>query len=98
MKKRSFLSGLMALLLTGCISYAAVNPGTLEYGSLEINTTQAWNLAPKEFSPSARPGSKLWTQDGFGCYIILLRCKYRKNQVKLKANKFIFHRIMHDGG
>jgi hypothetical protein len=51
-------------LLSGCVSYSAVMPGTVSYNGLEVKTSQAWNLAPDESSPASRSESKTWTQDG----------------------------------
>ena len=63
MKIRLILIALV-VLVAGCVSYAAVGPGALDYSGLRIETSQAWNLAPKEATPAARSESKVWTQDG----------------------------------
>jgi len=52
------------ILLTGCIAYSAVGPGELSYGALQVQTGDAWNQAPKEFTRFARPESVIWTQNG----------------------------------
>ena len=54
----------LVIFIAGCVSYATVEPGSQDYNGLKIKTSQAWNLAPKEVTPAARPESKLWTQDG----------------------------------
>lgn len=63
MKMRLVLKVLI-VLLTGCVSYAAVGPGALDYNGMRIQTSQAWNLAPTQATPAARSESKVWTQDG----------------------------------
>lgn len=63
MKLRLMLNVLIALV-AGCVSYAAVRPGALDYNGLKIQTNQAWNLAPNQVTPAARSESKVWTQDG----------------------------------
>ena len=52
------------IVLSGCISYAAVGPGELTYGGLSLQTGDAWNQAPREFTPAARSESKVLTQNG----------------------------------
>ena len=49
---------------TGCVSYSAVSPGALDYNGFKVQTSQAWNMAPKEATPASRADSKTWTQDG----------------------------------
>jgi hypothetical protein len=63
MKMRLLLNAL-TVLLAGCVSYAAVGPGALDYNGMRIQTSQAWNQAPKQATPAARSESKVWTQDG----------------------------------
>ena len=63
MKMRLMLIALI-VLLAGCVSYAAVGPGALDYSGMRIQTNQAWNLAPEQATPAARSESKVWTQDG----------------------------------
>lgn len=64
MTRQLLPSFLLAVIATGCVSYAAVGPGAIDYGGLTIQTSQSWNLAPKEATPAARPSSKTWTKDG----------------------------------
>lgn len=54
----------LAGVLGGCVAYTAVAPGTVDYSGLQLNTGQAWNLAPAAATPLARKDSKSWTQDG----------------------------------
>ena len=56
---------LLSLSTVACMpAYVAVEPGNINYDGLIIKTDQAWNLAPPASTPSARKGSKVWTQDG----------------------------------
>ena len=63
MKARIYLI-LLVIFLGACVSYAAVSPGEQVYGGLKVNSTQAWNLAPREAVPGSRPNARVWTQDG----------------------------------
>ena len=51
-------------LIAGCVSYAAVGPGELNYTGFSVQTGSAWNQVPKEWATMARPESRLLTQDG----------------------------------
>jgi hypothetical protein len=65
MKMRLPLTAILALgLLSGCVSYSTVKPGTVSYNGLQVKTSQAWNLAPSAVSPASRSDSRVWTQDG----------------------------------
>jgi hypothetical protein len=65
MKHSLRLTVIFALgLLSGCVSYSAVMPGTVSYNGLNVKTSQAWNLAPGAVSPASRSESRVWTQDG----------------------------------
>jgi len=56
---------ILSLSTVACMpAYVAVAPGNINYDGLIIKTDQAWNLAPTISTPSARKGSKVWTQDG----------------------------------
>ena len=56
---------ILGLSTVACMpAYVAVAPGKINYDGLIIRTDQAWNLAPSISTPSARKGSKVWTQDG----------------------------------
>jgi hypothetical protein len=56
---------ILSLTTVACMpAYVAVAPGNVNYDGLIIKTDQAWNLAPAASTPSARKGSKVWTQDG----------------------------------
>ncbi len=56
---------LLVAFLGGCAtSYSLVEPGTVDYSGLKLQTSQAWNLAPKQLTPMSRKESALWTQDG----------------------------------
>lgn len=62
---RAALFSVVVVLLGGCVaSYSLVPPGASEYGGLQVNTSQAWNLVPRQATPASRPDSKVWTQDG----------------------------------
>ena len=63
MKTRVMLSAVV-VLVAGCVSYSAINPGESDHSGLRVKTSQAWNQAPKEATPAARSGSIVWTQDG----------------------------------
>lgn len=63
MKFRS-LFYITLVLLSGCISYAAVGPGELNYSGLTVKTGTAWNQVPKEATRLSRPESKLLTLNG----------------------------------
>lgn len=63
MKIRLMLS-VFIVLVAGCVSYSAVGPGALDYNGMSVQTSQAWNLAPKQATPAARSDSKVWTRDG----------------------------------
>ncbi len=55
---------ILAALLGGCVAYTAVAPGPVDFASLRITTSQAWNQAPTAATPASRRASKSWTQDG----------------------------------
>ncbi len=62
---RYLFSIILILSTVACMpAYVAVEPGEIDYDGLIIKTSQAWNLAPTISTPSARKGSKVWTQDG----------------------------------
>jgi len=62
---RLSLTALLALgMLSACVSYSAVRPGTVSFNGLQVDTSQAWNLAPGSASPASRSDSRVWTQDG----------------------------------
>ena len=64
MKKHLFAM-ILSLSTVACLpAYVAVEPGNINYDGLIIKTGQAWNLALPAATPSARKGSKVWTQDG----------------------------------
>jgi len=63
MKYRS-LFYLTLVLVSGCISYAAVGPGELSYTGLTVQTGTAWNQVPKEAARMARSESRLLTANG----------------------------------
>lgn len=63
MKMRWILHPTIALVV-GCASYTAVGPGAESYNGLQVQTTRAWNLAPKQATPYARSDSEVLTQDG----------------------------------
>ena len=64
MNKHLF-SIILSLSTVACMpAYVAVAQGNINYDGLVIKTDQAWNLAPRISTPSARKGSKVWTQDG----------------------------------
>jgi len=55
---------ILGALLGGCVAYTAVAPGQVDFASLRITTSQAWNQAPTAATPASRRASKSWTQDG----------------------------------
>lgn len=62
---RYLFSIILILSTVACMpAYVAVEPGEIDYDGLIIKTNQTWNLAPTISTPSARKGSKVWTQDG----------------------------------
>ena len=62
---RYLFSIILILSTVACMpAYVVVEPGEIDYDGLIIKTDQAWNLAPSISTPSARKGSKVWTQDG----------------------------------
>lgn len=63
MKFRS-LFYISLLLVTGCVSYAAVGPGDLNYTGFTVKMGTAWNQVPKEATRLLRPESKLLTLNG----------------------------------
>jgi len=63
MKFRSLFYFSLALV-SGCISYAAVGPGELNYTGLTVQTGDAWNQVPKEWTQMSRAESRLLTLDG----------------------------------
>jgi hypothetical protein len=63
--KKYLFAMILSLSTVACLpAYVAVEPGNINYDGLIIKTGQAWNLAPPAATPSARKGSKVWTQDG----------------------------------
>ena len=63
--KKYLFAIILSLSTVACLpAYVAVEPGHINYDGLIIKTDQAWNLAPPAATPSARKGSKVWTQDG----------------------------------
>ena len=56
---------LVLALLGGCATgYTKVEPGIVAYADFQVETSQAWNLAPRVAVPSSRKESRVWTQDG----------------------------------
>ncbi|MEJ2139713.1 MAG: hypothetical protein P8Y61_09745 [Gammaproteobacteria bacterium] len=53
-----------AMLLSGCVAYSAVAPGTIDYSGLKVTSAQAWNVAPGVAGGALRKDSLQWTQDG----------------------------------
>ncbi len=47
----------MALLLTGCVTTALVNPGVATLGGIKLETSQSWTVGESD-------GIKYWTRDG----------------------------------
>lgn len=63
MKFRS-LFYMSLVILSGCITYAAVGPGELSYSGLTVQTGTAWNQVPKEAARLSRSESRLLTLNG----------------------------------
>lgn len=52
------------VLISACVAFSLVEPGTRTIGDLQVDASVAWNQAPAVMSPAARPGTKVWTRDG----------------------------------
>lgn len=53
-----------ASILSGCVSFTAINPGESNVSGLSVATKSAWNQAPSQMLRSYRPDTKIWTQNG----------------------------------
>ncbi len=51
-------------ILSGCITFTAVNPGEANVSGMSLMTKTSWNQAPAELSRRYRPDTKIWTQNG----------------------------------
>jgi hypothetical protein len=52
------------VLVSACVAFSLVEPGTRTIGELQVDASVAWNQAPAAMNPAARPGTKVWTRDG----------------------------------
>ncbi len=52
------------VLLSGCITFAAVPPGESSYSGLTVTTSSSWNQAPRELTRLSRSDAKTWTKNG----------------------------------
>lgn len=66
MKLRLAFVFAVAGLAAGCATtaYRAVIPGVHEIGAMKVAAGPGWNLVPGSATPSSRPASRTWTQDG----------------------------------
>lgn len=56
---------LFSAALCGCVpAYTLVAPGRVDVAELRVDTTVAWNLAPRSLDRASRTGTQLWTRDG----------------------------------
>ncbi len=55
---------LCALLVSACVAYSAVKPGTVQVGALQVDPSVTWSSAPNVSSGYTNGHTQVWTQDG----------------------------------
>jgi len=64
MPTRVILALLATMLVSACVAYSAVKPGTVEVGSLHLDPSMTWNAAPNVSTGYTNRQTQVWTRDG----------------------------------
>jgi hypothetical protein len=64
MSLKLLLALLCALLVSACVAYSAVKPGTVQVGALQLDPSVTWSSAPNVSSGYTNGQTQVWTQDG----------------------------------
>jgi hypothetical protein len=64
MSNRVTFALLATLLVSACVTYSAVNPGTVQVGAMQVDPSMTWNAAPNVSGKYTNRQTQVWTQDG----------------------------------
>ena len=64
MSHRLVFALLAMFVVSACVAYSAVKPGTVQVGALQVDPSMMWSAAPNGASGYTNRKTQVWTQDG----------------------------------